>query len=159
MKSPSRRRVQPGQVCARTQPPLEPLEVSARRMATAPTRRRQQMPERHCPWPSYNDRQSVLFRSAAIDARLVSPAERPCSLSPLKAISVDCTRAPKRRTSSFWLSKSITKYARFLNFGSFVSSFKIGACALQVGHHEAWIATSIGFPAFCASAKACALKG
>src|SRR5262249_664017 len=89
----------------------------------------------------------------------VSPAERPCSLSPLNAISVDCTRAPKRRTRSFWLSKSITKYARFLNFGSLVSSFKIGVCALQVGHHEAWMAIKIGFPAFWASANVCALNG
>src|SRR5262249_44666164 len=60
---------------------------------------------------------------------------------------------------SFWLSKSTMKYTRFLNFGSLESSFKIGACALQVGHHEAWIAIRIGFPAFCASTKACALNG
>src|SRR5260370_12513499 len=34
----------------------------------------------------------------------------------------------------------------------------MGACALQVGHHEAWIATRIGLPAFCASAKALVSK-
>src|SRR5712664_4071085 len=34
----------------------------------------------------------------------------------------------------------------------------MGACALQVGHQEAWIATRIGLPAFCASAKALASK-
>ena len=53
--------------------------------------------------------QSVLFKSDAIEARPVSPTERPVSVSPLNAISVDCTRAPKYFTASFWLSKSTTK--------------------------------------------------
>src|SRR6516162_2555627 len=48
--------------------------------------------------------QSVLFRSAAIDERSVSPTERPVSFSPLNAIRVDCIRAPKNFTASFWLS-------------------------------------------------------
>src|SRR5713226_5270535 len=34
----------------------------------------------------------------------------------------------------------------------------MGACALQVGHQDAWIATKIGLPAFCASSKALASK-
>src|SRR5262249_48926650 len=98
--------------------------------------------------------QSVLSRSAAIEERLVSPTERPVSFSPLNAISVDCVRTPKDFTVSFWLSKSTTKYTRSLNFGADISSLKIGSCALQVGHHEAWTPTKIGLPAFCASANA-----
>jgi hypothetical protein len=41
-----------------------------------------------------------------------------------------------------------------LNFDADMSSLRIGFCALQVGHQEAWIATKIGVPAFCAAAKA-----
>src|SRR5258707_11458559 len=48
---------------------------------------------------------------------------------------------------------------RSLNLGSAISSARIGVCALQIGHHEAWMATKIGLPAFCASAKAASLKG
>ncbi|MGH6713046.1 MAG: hypothetical protein ACREEK_29340 [Bradyrhizobium sp.] len=37
-----------------------------------------------------------------------------------------------------------------------LNSLRMGACALQVGHHEAWIEIRIGLPAFCASANALA---
>src|SRR5437763_10076648 len=45
--------------------------------------------------------QRVLFESAAIEERSVSPTERPVSVVPLNAISVDCIRAPKNFTASF----------------------------------------------------------
>src|SRR3954452_14721327 len=89
---------------------------------------------KRAPAPSAD--QTDFATSATMDARLVSPAERPASLSPLNTIKVDCIRAPNCFTRSFWLSKSITKYARSLNFGSDRSSPMIGACALQVGHHD-----------------------
>ena len=53
--------------------------------------------------------QRVLSSSAPIEARLVSPTERPVSLSPLNAIKVDWVRTPNAFTASFWPSKSITK--------------------------------------------------
>src|SRR6185437_3249488 len=39
-----------------------------------------------------------------------------------------------------------------------MSSLRIGFCALQVGHHDAWTAIRIGLPAFCAAAKDFASK-
>src|SRR5258708_5420847 len=40
-----------------------------------------------------------------------------------------------------------------------MSSLRIGACALQIGHHVAWIPMKIGLPDFCAAANAAASKG
>jgi hypothetical protein len=45
-----------------------------------------------------------------------------------------------------------------LNLGSVISWLRIGLCAAQVGHQEAWMATKIGLPAFCAAAKASGVK-
>src|SRR5258706_12296171 len=40
-----------------------------------------------------------------------------------------------------------------------MSSARIGFCAWQIVHHEAWMATKIGLPAFWASANAASLNG
>src|SRR4029077_15648742 len=103
--------------------------------------------------------QRLWSRSAAIEASLVSPTERPCSLAPLKTISVDCIWAPNSLTTGFIASKSTRKILRSLNFGSAVSFSRIGFCALQVGHQSAWISTRMGLPCSCAALKASAENG
>src|SRR6516225_376165 len=45
-----------------------------------------------------------------------------------------------------------------MNLGSAISWLRIGLCAAQVGHQEAWMATKIGLPTFCAAAKASGVK-
>src|SRR6516165_5004400 len=45
-----------------------------------------------------------------------------------------------------------------MNLGSAISWLRIGLCAAQVGHQEAWMATKIGLPAFCAAPKASGVK-
>src|SRR6516164_9433786 len=52
----------------------------------------------------------------------------------------------------------ITTAMSALNLGSVISWLRIGLCAAQVGHQEAWMATKIGLPAFCAAAKASGVK-
>src|SRR5215469_1478183 len=94
-----------------------------------------------------------------MDSGWVSPTERAISSLPLKVMSVDCTRALKLRTSSFWASKSTRKTARFLNRGSAKSFARMGFCAAQVGHQEAWISTRIDWPLLCDSWNACRVKG
>ena len=49
---------------------------------------------------------SVDCSNASIAACFVSPAERPVSLAPLKAIRVLCVRAPNMRSASVCVSKS-----------------------------------------------------
>jgi branched-chain amino acid transport system substrate-binding protein len=49
----------------------------------------------------WNDPKHHPWTMGCIEARPVSPTERPVSVSPLNAISVDCTRAPKYFTASF----------------------------------------------------------
>src|SRR6516164_70861 len=52
----------------------------------------------------------------------------------------------------------ITTAMSALNLGSAISWLRIGLCAAQIGHQEAWMATKIGLPAFCAAAKASGVK-
>src|ERR1700676_1033420 len=94
-----------------------------------------------------------------MDSGLVSPTERAISSLPLNGIRVDRIRALKFRTSSFWLSKSTRKTARFLNFGSANSLPRMGFWAWQVGHQDAWISTRIDLPVLWAARKACRVNG
>ncbi len=68
---------------------------------------------------------------------LVSPVERPTSLPPLKTINVLCIWTLRDFNTSFWLSKSTLKICRSLKRACPLSSPRIGACALQVGHQGA----------------------
>ena len=65
-----------------------------------------------------------------------------------------CIRAPRRRTASFWESKSTRTTVSSLYWGSASSLERMGAWALQVGHQLAWIHTSTGLPDLIAVSKA-----